>query len=108
MTPTQIEQIQKLLIEWYRRHHRRLSWRETDDPYRIWVSEVMLQQTQVQTVLPYYQRFLYDFPDVKTLADVNLQAVLKAWEGLGYYARARNMHRSARIILKQHAGILPD
>jgi len=103
-----MNQTRKLLIDWYHRHYRRLPWRETDDPYRIWVSEVMLQQTQVQTVLPYYQRFLGDFPDVKTLANANLQAVLKAWEGLGYYARPRNMHRSARIILKQHAGIFPD
>ncbi len=100
--------IRKLLIEWYRRHHRRLPWRETDDPYRIWVSEVMLQQTQVQTVLPYYHQFLQDFPDVQTLANADSQAVLKAWEGLGYYARARNMHRSARIILEQHAGTFPD
>ncbi len=108
MTFKEIDQTRKLLIEWYHRHHRRLPWRETDDPYRIWVSEVMLQQTQVQTVLPYYQQFLRDFPDVQTLASANLQAVLKAWEGLGYYARARNMHRSARVILEQHAGIFPD
>ena len=108
MTSKRIGQIQKLLIEWYRRYHRRLPWRETDDPYRIWVSEVMLQQTQVQTVLPYYQKFLRDFPDVRTLANADLQAVLKAWEGLGYYARARNMHRSAWIILEQHAGMFPE
>ena len=108
MTIKETNQTRKLLIEWYRRHHRRLPWRETDDSYRIWVSEVMLQQTQVQTVLPYYQQFLRDFPDVQTLANANLQAVLKAWEGLGYYARARNMHRSARAILEQHAGKFPD
>ncbi len=108
MTPKQIGQIQKMLIEWYRRHHRPLPWRETDDPYRIWVSEVMLQQTQVQTVLPYYQKFLRDFPNVKALANADLQAVLKAWEGLGYYARARNMHRSAIFILEEKAGIFPD
>jgi A/G-specific adenine glycosylase len=108
MTFKEIDQTRKLLIEWYRRHQRRLPWRETDDSYRIWVSEVMLQQTQMQTVLPYYQQFIRDFPDVKTLGNANLQSVLKAWEGLGYYARARNMHRSAKIILEQHAGILPD
>jgi A/G-specific adenine glycosylase len=108
MTPKQINQIQKLLIGWYRRNHRQLPWRETGDPYRIWVSEVMLQQTQVQTVLPYYHRFLLDFPDVKTLANADLQAVLKAWEGLGYYARARNMHRSARAILERYDGKFPD
>ena len=99
MTFKEIDQTRKLLIEWYRRHQRRLPWRETDDPYRIWVSEVMLQQTQVQTVIPYYQKFLQHFPDVKKLANSNLQRILKAWEGLGYYARARNMHRSAKIIL---------
>lgn len=98
----------KLLVEWYCRHYRRLPWRETDDPYRIWVSEVMLQQTQVQTVLPYYQQFLHNFPDIHTLAKANSQAVLKVWEGLGYYARARNMHRSAMIILEEHAGKFPD
>jgi hypothetical protein len=68
MTLKEIDQTRKLLIDWYRRHHRQLPWRETEDPYRIWVSEVMLQQTQVQTVLPYYQKFLLDFPDVKQLA----------------------------------------
>ena len=108
MTPKHIEQFQKRLIEWYRRHHRRLPWRETDDPYRIWISEVMLQQTQVQTVLPYYQKFLLLFPHVKQLADADLQKVLKAWEGLGYYARARNMHRAAKILVEQTAGKLPE
>ena len=108
MTPKQTVEIQKLLIKWYRRHLRRLPWRETDDPYRIWVSEVMLQQTQVQTVLPYYQQFLREFPNVQMLANAKLQAVLKVWEGLGYYARGRNMHRSARVILEQHAGIFPN
>jgi A/G-specific adenine glycosylase len=108
MTPKQIEQFRKRLVEWYRRHHRRLPWRETDDPYRIWISEVMLQQTQVQTVLPYYQKFLSLFPDVKHLADADLQKVLKAWEGLGYYARARNMHRAAKILVEQTAGKLPE
>jgi len=104
----EISQTRKLLIEWYRRHHRRLPWRETRSPYRIWVSEVMLQQTQVQTVLPYYRQFLYDFPDVQTLANADLQAVLKAWEGLGYYARARNMHRAAKDILQKYGGKFPD
>ena len=108
MTFKEPNQIRNLLIEWYRRHHRRLPWRETRSPYRIWVSEVMLQQTQVQTVLPYYKLFLQVFPDVKTLADADLQAVLKVWEGLGYYARARNMHRAAKDILQKHNGKFPD
>jgi A/G-specific adenine glycosylase len=104
----EINQTQKRLVAWYRRHHRRLPWRETGSPYRIWVSEVMLQQTQVQTVLPYYQQFLHHFPDVKALANADLQAVLKAWEGLGYYARARNMHRAANDILQKHNAKFPD
>jgi A/G-specific adenine glycosylase len=108
MTINEINKTRKLLLEWYRRNHRRLPWRETDDPYRIWVSEVMLQQTQVQTVIPYYHQFLRNFPDVKSLANANIQSVLKAWEGLGYYARARNMLRSAKAILKQHAGTFPN
>jgi len=108
MTPKEIELIRSLLIEWYNRHHRRLPWRETDNPYRIWISEVMLQQTQIQTVLPYYQKFLLHFPDVKRLADADLQMVLKVWEGLGYYARARNMHKAAKIILEQYAGEFPE
>jgi len=97
-----------MLIQWYRRHHRQLPWRETNDPYQIWVSEVMLQQTQIKTVLPYYQKFLRNFPNVKTLAKSNLQQVLKVWEGMGYYARARNIHRAAKIILEQYAQKFPD
>jgi A/G-specific adenine glycosylase len=108
MTFKEINQTRKLLVEWYYRHHRRLPWRETRSPYRIWVSEVMLQQTQVQTVLPYYQQFLRHFPDVQTLANADLQAVLKAWEGLGYYARARNMHRAAKDIIQKHNGKFPE
>jgi A/G-specific adenine glycosylase len=108
MSSKKNQRTRNLLIQWYRRHHRQLPWRETDDPYRIWVSEVMLQQTQIKTVIPYYQNFLRDFPDVKALANGNLQKVLKAWEGLGYYARARNMHRAAKVILEQHAGKFPD
>lgn len=108
MMDNEINQTRKLLVGWYQRHHRRLPWRETGSPYRIWVSEVMLQQTQVQTVLPYYRRFLHDFPDVKMLADADLQAVLKAWEGLGYYSRARNMHRAAKDIVQRHHGEFPD
>ena len=108
MMDIEFNQTRKLLADWYQRYHRRLPWRETRSPYRIWVSEVMLQQTQVQTVLPYYRRFLEHFPDVKTLADADLQVVLKAWEGLGYYARARNMHSAAKDIMQKHHGEFPD
>lgn len=85
-----------------------LPWRDTEDPYRIWISEVMLQQTQTMTVLPYFQRFLVHFPNIQRLATSNLQEVLKAWEGMGYYARARNLHRAARIIFSEHNGKVPD
>ena len=101
-------EMREALIRWYRRHHRKLPWRETSDPYRIWVSEVMLQQTQVKTVLPYFRKFLKLFPDVERLAAADLQTVLKAWEGLGYYARARNLHRASKIVVKEHGGGLPD
>jgi A/G-specific adenine glycosylase len=103
-----IKKIRKYLIGWYQRHHRKLPWRETDCPYCIWVSEVMLQQTQVNTVIPYYIRFLKEFPTVKRLAAAELQAVLKAWEGLGYYARARNLHRAAQEVTRDFRGVIPE
>jgi A/G-specific adenine glycosylase len=84
-----------------------MDWRETGDPYRIWVSEIMLQQTTVQAVTPYYRRFLTTFPDIETLARAPREKVLKAWEGLGYYARARNLHRTAAILVAEHGGALP-
>ena len=96
------------LLAWFRRSARRMDWRETEDPYRIWVSEVMLQQTRVGTVTPYYRRFLRSFPTVKALADAPLDRVLKAWEGMGYYTRARNLHKAARILLAERGGRLPS
>jgi len=96
------------LINWYTVNQRKLPWRETDDPYQIWVSEVMLQQTQVKTVIPFYIKFLKVFPTVKELAQADLNKVLKAWEGMGYYARARNLHKSAKIIIDTHEGLIPD
>ena len=96
------------LLRWYRRHHRQLPWRAIRDPYRIWVSEIMLQQTRVETVRPYYARWLRAFPTVRTLARAADDRVLKFWEGLGYYSRARNLHRAARIVVRDHAGKLPS
>ncbi len=96
------------LLAWWDGGHDGLPWRETDDPYAIWVSEVMLQQTQVATVGPYYERWLARFPTVEALAAAPLDAVLKVWEGLGYYARARNLHRAARLIVAQWEGQLPS
>jgi len=95
------------LAAWYRRRRRDLPWRRTRDPYAVWVAEVMLQQTRVATVIPYYERFLAAFPDVRALAEAPLERVLKVWEGLGYYARARNLHRAARRLLREHDGRLP-
>ncbi len=96
------------LIDWYKAHGRRLPWRETTDPYAIWVSEVMLQQTQVATVIPYYHRFLNQFPSVRHLAQADLQDILKGWEGLGYYSRARHLHRAAGIVVSRFEGRIPD
>lgn len=107
MHPDHIPSFHNALRHWYEIHQRRLPWRETWDPYRIWVSEVMLQQTQVNTVVPYYDRFLLKFPDIYALAASDLQSVLKLWEGLGYYARARNLHRAAREVVDRFGGQIP-
>ena len=95
------------LLRWFRAAARPMAWRETRDAYRIWVSEIMLQQTRVETVASYYERFLLKFPDVGSLARAPLDDVLKAWEGLGYYSRARNLHRAAGILVARHGGKLP-
>jgi A/G-specific adenine glycosylase len=97
-----------LLEAWYQQVFRKLPWRETTDAYAIWVSEIMLQQTQVATVLPYYAKFLALFPSIEALANAPEQAVLKAWEGLGYYARARNLQKAAKQIMLQHQGVFPN
>jgi len=104
----QVETLARSLREWYQRHGRDLPWRNTTDPYAIWVSEIMLQQTQVKTVIPYYYAWLETFPDIPTLADSSLQSVLKQWEGLGYYARARNLHRAAQKVVKDYQEGFPD
>jgi len=100
--------IRRRLLAWYTAHQRRLPWRETSDPYAIWVSEVMLQQTRVDTAIPYYLRFMKRFPTVSLLAQADLQEVLKLWEGLGYYSRARNLHRAAGIVVDRFKGSVPD
>lgn len=99
--------IQQALLAWYAAGARDLPWRRSRDPYAIWVSEIMLQQTQVETVRPYYERFLRRFPTVERLARARLDTVLKLWEGLGYYSRARNMHSAARQIVTRYDGQLP-
>lgn len=96
------------VLRWFAANARDLPWRQNRTPYRVWVSEVMLQQTQVTTVVPYFQRFVERFPDVETLADASLQDVLKAWEGLGYYARARHLHKAAGQLVSSKEGRLPN
>jgi A/G-specific adenine glycosylase len=98
---------QRALLRWYETHRRKLPWRRNADPYRILVSEFMLQQTRVETVIPYYQRFLILFPTLKDLARAPLEKVFKAWAGLGYYARARNLHRTAQTICRDLGGKIP-
>ncbi|SMC98167.1 A/G-specific DNA-adenine glycosylase [Desulfocicer vacuolatum DSM 3385] len=105
--PATVAQIQSLLVNWYKKTRRQLPWRETRDPYAIWVSEVMLQQTQVATVIPYYDRFMARFPTVTDLAGADREQVLKLWEGLGYYARARNLHKAAGVVVDQFHGQVP-
>jgi len=98
---------QQNLLAWYARNGRDLPWRRTRDPYRILVSEIMLQQTQVERVRVYYRRFLTRFPNIKTLAAAHPDEVREAWDGLGYYARSRNLHRAARTVLECHGGAIP-
>ncbi|MBI4376222.1 MAG: A/G-specific adenine glycosylase [Elusimicrobia bacterium] len=98
----------KRLLDWYRRSRRELPWRKSVSPYRTWVSEIMLQQTTVATVLPYYERFLERFPDIASLAQAPQEDVLRLWAGLGYYSRARNLQEAARRVLEEHGGKLPD
>lgn len=95
------------LLEWYEKKHRKLPWRETKDPYKIWISEIMLQQTQVNTVIDYYNRFIQVFPNVYTLAQAKEDEVLKLWEGLGYYTRARKMMLCAREMVEKHEAAFP-
>lgn len=102
------KKIGKDLLVWYHANKRDMPWRETKDPYCILLSEFMLQQTQVDTVIPYYRRFLKNFPTVHDLANAPQDHILKAWEGLGYYARARNLHKAAKAISEQHNGTVPN
>jgi A/G-specific adenine glycosylase len=102
------EDLQGSLLSWYDQCGRDLPWRRTRDPYAIWISEIMLQQTQVKTVIPYFDRWMKQFPTVEVLAESDQQKVLKAWEGLGYYARARNLHRAAQEIVEKHGGKFPN
>lgn len=103
-----IEHIRQGLATWYERHKRDLPWRSTKDPYAIWISEIILQQTRVDQGLDYYYRFLERFPNVRSLAEAEEDEVLKLWQGLGYYSRARNLHKAARQILQEYRGVFPS
>ena len=95
------------ILKWYSRHGRELPWRNHPDPYAVWVSEIMLQQTRVEVVIPYFKRWMDRFPGVRELADASEQEVLSLWEGLGYYSRARNLYKAARIVVEEYEGELP-
>ncbi len=106
--PFDPSEVSLLLLTWYGQHGRDLPWRHTRDPYRIWLSEIMLQQTTVTAVIPYYEKFLQRFADVRTLAAADQEAVLELWSGLGYYSRARNLHKAAQFIVDECEGLFPD
>src|SRR3954466_1675907 len=95
------------LKSWYLENHRPLLWRQTTDPYKIWLSEIILQQTRVAQGLPYYQKFIKSYPNVRALAAAKEQEVLRLWQGLGYYTRARNLHACAKTIVREHNGTFP-
>jgi A/G-specific adenine glycosylase len=101
-------EFQKKIIEWYEENKRQLLWRETSDPYKIWLSEIILQQTRVAQGLPYYEHFVKSFPTVISLANASQQQVLRLWQGLGYYSRARNLHACARVVASEQNGKFPD
>ncbi len=104
----QVDAFRSALLAWYEAHRREMPWRQTRDPYAVWISEVMLQQTRVDQARPYYERFMRRFPTVGDLGEAPLAEVLKAWEGMGYYARARNLHRAAQQVVASHGGRIPD
>jgi A/G-specific adenine glycosylase len=103
-----IKGIQSRLLGWFKENQRPLPWRENYDPYQVWISEIMLQQTQVKTVLPYFKRWMKALPDIQSVAEAGEDAILKLWEGLGYYSRARNIQKAARQIMSEHGGIFPS
>ena len=105
---SKLERLVPLLLDWFARNARDLPWRRTRDPYAVWVSEIMLQQTQVKTVLPYWQRWMRELPTVSDLAKAKSEKIHKLWEGLGYYTRVRNLQKAARVIVEKHGGRFPE
>ena len=95
------------IIEWYAQNRRDFPWRNDPSPYKVWISEVMLQQTRIETVLPYYRRFMAELPTIRSLSEVDEDRLLKLWQGLGYYSRAKNLRRAARMLMRDYDGFLP-
>src|SRR5579864_345156 len=107
LTAPRLRKFRNNLLKWFHHEKRALPWRERRDPYRIWISEIMLQQTRVAAVIPFFERFLERFPTIEALARAQIESVLQFWAGLGYYSRARNLHQAAKQIVAQHAGEFP-
>jgi A/G-specific adenine glycosylase len=109
LKPEDITDFQRAVLDWFERHGRKdLPWQQDPTPYRVWVSEIMLQQTQVAVVIPYYERFMQRFPDVEALAKASQDDVLAHWAGLGYYSRARNLHKTSQLLIEEYDGIFPE
>lgn len=106
--PSAPDELSRRLLAWYDREQRRLPWRGHPDAYAVWVSEIMLQQTRVETVIPYFERWMQRFPTIQSLAQASQQEVLGLWEGLGYYSRARNLHKAAQVVVEHFGGQLPQ
>ena len=102
----ELEKLVSPLLSWYGTHKRPLPWRDDPSPYHIWISEIMLQQTRIEAVIPYYKRFLQELPDVASLAAVDDDKLMKLWEGLGYYSRARNLKKAALAVMEQHGACI--
>ncbi|MER3559595.1 MAG: A/G-specific adenine glycosylase, partial [Armatimonadota bacterium] len=100
LDPLWVQQVRNRLLDWFCHHRRTMPWRENPTPYYVWLAEVMLQQTQVATVLPYFERFVARFPTIEALASAPIEEVLRYWEGLGYYARARHLHETAKRVVQ--------
>ena len=103
-----VEQFREGLLNWFTEEQRELPWRQDQDPYKVWVSEIMLQQTKVDTVIPYFNRFVSQFPTIEALSKAEEEKVLKAWEGLGYYSRARNLHAAVKEVHEKYGGKVPN
>ena len=103
----ELQEMVKPLMEWYKKGHRNLPWREDPKAYHVWISEIMLQQTRVEAVKPYYHRFMKQVPDLVSLAYLEENQLLKLWEGLGYYNRARNLQKAAKLVVEEYQGVMP-